>query len=129
MLKRRTDSEATTWHTSERLGGRVLLCPLTARLAAEFQRKRGTSPKGYRTTADGSTTVQIEHDPVRVLDADVWVLGKLVKDIEAPWDDGSPMTVGAPLFEAIHDDAELLNELLDAAVVFSGRREAAASGN
>lgn len=133
-LKR--NSSSPEWIEFEAIGGKLLLTGKTPKLTAKYEKRLGMTPHGIRNErGDGdeivASVLQVSLDPVRVYEAQVWLLDQIVHGVEAEWDDGTPIDGSAKdeLHEAIIGTEGLFAEVVAAAEEIAGRRRKVAEKN
>jgi hypothetical protein len=104
--------------------------PLRPRLVAEHQHRAGVNLKGFSHNTDGKQTILADFDPVRQLDANVW----LVKQLVTGWDglrgdDGEPIPFGLDALQKISEDAECFALIYAEAENLGGKRAQVERGN
>ena len=135
-LKRRMTVSA--WVHVDALDGDVLTKPMGGKLQAQFDKRLGMTPSGLRREVTGvnpdgtdkySDFVAFEMDPEQAYSARLWLIGELIEDVRAKWEDGTDMVRSEELFEAIADDDDAFTQLVDGAKGHSERREEEAEKN
>jgi len=118
--------------------GRVLLRPKSGRLQAEYEKRVGLTPHGLRrertgTRPDGtdefSDFVQFSADPVQAYEARVWLVEKLIEEVDGEWEDGSAIVKGPEFFEAVAENDVAFTQLLERAEKLGAHREEVAEKN
>ena len=124
------------WIELDGLDGKVLTRPLDGKTEAKYNRKMGLAPDMRQEftgkKADGTdgvkNVVRIEIDALDAYNAALWLMDRLIEEVEAKWEDGTDMRVNEDLFEAILDGG-LYEEWLRAAKEHGSRRAEAAEKN
>ena len=105
------------------------LRPLRPRLGAEHQKRQGLTLEGF-AQAEGRQTIQASFDPLRQLEANLWLAKQLVTGWDGlRTDDGELIQFSPTTLEAVASDPACFTLILAEAEKLAGRRVAEESGN
>lgn len=111
------------------IGAIFQIKPLRPRLAAEHQKRQGLTLEGFAQN-EGRQTIQASFDPLRQLDANLWLAKQLVTGWDGlTADDGEVIPFSAQALEAVASDPTCWQLIYAEAEKLAGRRLEEEKGN
>lgn len=105
------------------------LKPLRPRLAAAHQKRQGLTLEGF-AQAEGRQTIQASFDPLRQLEANLWLARELVMGWDGLTDDSGEMVPFSPSnLDAVASDPACWQLIYQEAEKLAGRRIEEEKGN